>query len=199
MNELERLFASLATDTSYGGVVLDSSSELVRRFVQPYALAFPSREKTPTRNAGVPERSDYQTMGERSRQFFNQLINLTVHPDLNVRKHLYVTALQKDKMDKDGKVIVAVQPALPGAMAGDAAAMFQTVLSLRIVPKVVPDPGDPKKTIRISNRTLFTDSDGVTWVKDRTKCFPNGCEPDFEVIYEKYWLPRIEEARGRVA
>ena len=190
LNEFDKILAALTTDTQYGGVILDSASEMVKRFIQPYALAFPSREKLETRKAGVPERSDYQTMGEKARQYFNQLINLTTHPDPKIRKHLFVTALEKDRTDDRGNLI-SIQPALPGAMAGDATAMFQTVLSLAIKPQVVPDPTKPGATKRINTRVLLSDSDGLRQVKDRTKLFPNNSEPDLAKIYRENWVPKF--------
>jgi|WetSurMetagenome_2_1015567.scaffolds.fasta_scaffold52466_3 hypothetical protein len=198
LNDVEKILAALATDTTYGGVVMDSSTELVKRFIQPYALKFPSREKVPTRTAGVPERSDYQTMGEKARQIFNRLINLTTVADPRVRKHLLVTALEQDKTDERG-ALTSIQPALPGAMAGTATAMFQTVLGISIKPKVIPDPDNPGKTKRINERVLISDGDGVRHSKDRMKLFPNGCEPDLAEIYRKYWLPKIEQTTQDVA
>lgn len=191
-NDIEKILAALATDTTYGGVVLDSATEYVKRFVQPYALAFPSRERLKTREAGVPERSDYQTMGEKARQHFNRLINLTTHPDLAVRKHLLVTALEREKSDNNGTV-TAIQPDLPGAMASTATAMFQTVASIAVKPQVVPDPEHPGKTKRVNTRMLMTDGDGVRHIKDRTKMFPNPCEPDLCEAYRNYWLPRFQQ------
>lgn len=187
LEDLRKIIASLHTDTCYAGVVLDPANEYVNRFVKAYALKFPSREHVATRTAGVPERSDYQTMGEIARQDLNSLINLTTHSDLNIRKHLLVNCTQKDKMDNG--TLTSIQPDLPGALAGTATAMFQTVLSMKIEVKVVKN--DKGQTERTKKRVFISEADGVLQVKDRTGCFPNGCEPDFEKIYEKYFLPRI--------
>ena len=197
LNEIENITAALKTDTHYGGVIFDSASEYVKRFVQAYALTFPSRERIATRAAGVPERSDYQTMGEKARQHFNQLINLTTLPDLNCRKHLVITALERDKTDERGNP-TAIQPDLPGAMAGAATAMFQTVLGIAIRPKVYPNPDKPGQNLRVNERVLLTDGDGIRQVKDRTGLFPNGCEPDLLEIYEKYWIPKLEQEKTNV-
>jgi hypothetical protein len=64
MEELNKVLAALANDTTYGGVVLDSSTEYVNRFLKPYALSFPyTKGSAPaTRSLGVPEQGDYQTM-----------------------------------------------------------------------------------------------------------------------------------------
>lgn len=192
LNAFEQILAALSTDTTYGGVVLDSASEHVKRFIQPYALTFPSREKMETRKAGVPERSDYQTMGEKIRQHFNQLINLTTHPNEQVRKHLLVTALEKDRTDDRG-TLISIQPDLPGAMAGTATAMFQTVLSIVIKPQVVPDPMKPGATKRINTRVLISDSDGLRQTKDRTRLFPNNSEPDLAKIYREHWTKKFAQ------
>lgn len=197
IDDMERVIAGLSSDTTYGGVVLDSCTEYVKRFVQPYALKFPSRERLETRNAGVPERSDYQTMGEKLRQQINRLINLTVHPDLNIRKHLLVTALEREKTDKDGNPIY-IQPDLPGAMASTAVAMFQTVMSIGLRAKVVQDPVT-KKTGRVLERVLLCQGDGIRQVKDRTNMFPNNGPVDLAEIWERHWLPRLEERTRKAA
>ena len=104
--EMSDVLASLAGDKVYGGVILDSSSEYARRILQPYAMRFPSREKQPQREAGVPDRGDYHVMGEEARRRFNQLVALTVHPNLDIRKHLVVTALYKERTDDDGNLVM---------------------------------------------------------------------------------------------
>jgi hypothetical protein len=191
LNDFEKILSALSTDTTYGGVILDSATEHVKRFIQPYALTFPSREKMETRKAGVPERSDYQTMGEKVRQHFNYLINLTTHPDPKVRKHLLITALEKDRTDERG-TLISIQPDLPGAMAGTATAMFQTVLSIAIKPMVIPDPDNPGRSKRLNTRVIISDGDGVRHTKDRTKLFPTGSIPDLCEIYREQWLPKFE-------
>jgi hypothetical protein len=97
-------------------------------------------------------------MGEQARIDFNKLINLTTHPDLAVRKHLLVTALEKEKLTRDGKELVAIQPDLPGAMSSVATAMFQTVGCIELRTSVVSDPANPKATVRRTVRTLVTDA-----------------------------------------
>jgi hypothetical protein len=190
-DELNALVAALQTDRTYAGVALDSATEMVNRFLKPYALQFPSREHIATRVAGVPERSDYQTMGEACRKLMNQLIKLTTLEDLSARKHLLVTALDRTKED-NGR-IVSVGPDLPGAMASACGAMFQTVGEIRVIPKVENVGGKP---VRTSERRLVTHGDGVRLIKDRTGCFPAECELDLETIWPQYWLPRIEAARA---
>lgn len=195
INDIDKIITWLGSDTTYGGVVLDSATEYVKRFAQPYALSFPPRERVETRKAGVPSRSDYQTMGEKARQHFNALINLTVHPDLKVRKHLLITCLEREKQNEDG-VVVAIQPDLPGQMASTATAMFQTVVGIKILQTLTPDPNDPKKMVRGTKRVLVCDGDGVRQVKDRTGLFATGDPPDLEWIYENRWLPEIEKGGG---
>jgi len=185
------VLAALASDTRSAGVVLDSATEYVKRFLQPQALAQPLLTKTsPRRSQGVPERQDYQTMGEQARIHFNQLINLTTHPNLNVRKHLLVTATPLPKEDDEGTVI-AITPEIPGAMSQAATALFQTVATLMIKHDVVRDPTNPSKTIRVARRVLVTDADGVRILGDRTKIFPQAGPPDLLEIWEKYWIPAI--------
>jgi AAA domain len=192
MEELNRIIAALATDTKYGGVVLDSATEYVNRFLKPYALKFPyTKGSAPaTRLEGVPEQGDYQTMGERARMDFNKLINLTSHPDKNIRKHLLVTALEKEKTNRDG-VLLSIQPDLPGAMAMAATAMFNTVGCIELRTTVEPDPANPKTPRRVTRRMLVTDAteENKKILGDRTKRIPTGSPLDFGQIYEKSWIP----------
>ena len=186
-DELLKVLTALQTDTTYGGVVLDSATEYVNRFLKPYALQFPARENVPTRSAGVPTRSDYQTMGEKLRIDFLKLISLTTAPRIECRKHLIVTALQREKLD--GDTIVSIHPDLPGAMALTATAMFQTVAQIELRHVVEKEDG---KTTRRAVRQLLTDGGGIRIVGDRTGLIPNGAPLDLLEIYERWWLPAIQ-------
>jgi hypothetical protein len=194
--EYNKIAAALAADTKYGGVIVDSSSEYVSRFLKPYALKFPYERGNPpaTRVAGVPAQNDYQTMGEQLRLDFNKLIALTTAADINVRKHLLVTALEKEKFSRDGKELLSVHPDLPGAMAGVATSMFQTVGSIDLRTNVIPDPANPKTTKRVTTRYLCTDAseENKRVVGDRTKLIPTGAPLDFVEIWETYWLPKLK-------
>lgn len=197
MEELSRIVAGLASDTRYGGVVFDSATEYVNRFLKPYSLAFPMTKGTPApqRKAGVPDQTDYQTMGEQLRIDFNKLLNLTVHPDLKIRKHLLVTALEKEKYTRDGKELVSIQPDLPGAMASVATSMFQTVGCIELRTKITPDPAKPGATRREIIRQLLTEAseENKRIVGDRTGCIPTGSPLDWLEIYERCWVPRFNQ------
>jgi hypothetical protein len=191
LTDLDRLTSELTTNTDFAGIVLDSATELVNRFVKPYALKFPSREKVATREAGVPEQSDYQTMAEKLREIINKLINITALPDPKLRKHLLITATEKEKTDRSTGRLTAIQPELPGAMAASACAMVQTIGYIGVRTTVEDVPGKPGQKIRVTNRLLMTEADGVRIAGDRTKVFPKEGPLDFPVIWEQYWLPRI--------
>jgi hypothetical protein len=192
MEELNKIIASLGSDTTYGGVVLDSASEYVNRFLKPYALKMPYLRGTPsaTRLQGVPEMGDYQVMGERARMDFNQLINLTTNPDLKVRKHLLVTALEMEKKTMGGDV-VRIGPALPGAMMEASTSMFQTVGTIELKTTVGKDAEG--KPFRRTDRVLVTDAteEGKKIVGDRTKCIKTGMPLDFVQIWEQGFVPRF--------
>lgn len=197
MEELNKIIAALANDTKYAGVILDSATEYVNRFLKPYALKFPYTKGSPsaTRLQGVPEQGDYQTMGERARMDFNALINLTSHSDPKIRKHLLVTATEKEKTDRTTGAITRIGPDLPGAMAEAATAMFQTVGTIELRTRVEPDPTDPsgKRTRRVTERILVTDAteEGKKIVGDRTKCIKSGMPLDFVEIWEQGFVPRF--------
>jgi hypothetical protein len=201
-SELDAILTALRSDRQFGGVVLDSSTEAAIRYAKPYALAFPSRERQATRAAGVPERSDYQTMGEVVRQYFQKLINLTTESNPELRKHVVITALEKEEYDDDGKRLVWVGPHLPGAMAHTASAMIQLTASLKIKPEVVPDPKKPGNTIRLNRRVLVTAGDGVRQMRDRYGMLPaeifmkdpvNPREDEYDLcrVWEELWIPKL--------
>lgn len=173
-SEMSALIASLKGDTKYGGVILDNGTEYVNRIVKPHALTFKSTETgLGARELGVPVRSDYQIMGEAARMQLNQLINLTnENTKDSYRKDLIVTALERDKTEQTdaGEVSITV-PDFPGALANVATALFQSVLSIKIKDRVVPDPAKPGATKRIKARVLHVKADGRRVTDDRTGLF----------------------------
>lgn len=198
--EMEQLLAHLATDKNYGGVILDNATDYVSRIVKPYALTFkPKETDTGARGIGVPVRSDYQTMGEQCRTQFNKLVNLTnSNTAEDLRKDLIVTALEREKTDDRGTVL-SVQPDLPGAMSGVATAMFQEVGCIMVRQKVVPDPAKAGATMKIMERYMHCQADGIRTSDTRLGILQHGFpltdsagKPvSLLVMYEK-WLERFK-------
>lgn len=203
-SEFDAILSELATNTTYGGVVLDSGTEAINRIIKPYALTFPSREKHAVRTMGVPDRGDYQSMGEFMRQRVNRLIDLTVARDVRMRKHFVMTTRLREKVDQDSGAVTFVGPDLPGALAQNIIGMFQTVS--RIVSKAAVEEVGGRK-VRVSRRVLLSRPDSVTPLGDRMKVFPEELElsnPDgsyvgYPDIWTRYWLPRIEAIRAAAA
>jgi hypothetical protein len=194
-NDFTGIVSALQTDSTYTGVVLDNASDLVKRFIQPEALKLPYDKGAapPNRIKGVPAQGDYQTMGEMLRTELNKLVNLTKKdtPD-KIRKHLIVTALEYEKSTRDGKTTLSIGPALPGQMADTASAMFQTMLTVEIEPRVVPNPVDQKSTIRKYERVIVSAADGVKILGDRTGIFPDRGPFDLTEVFERFWIPATE-------
>jgi len=208
-NEMVEILASLKSDRQFGGVIFDNATEACKRYIQPFALKFPSREKQATRASGVPERSDYQTMGELMRQYLQALINLTTDPNPECRKHVIVVAADKIRED-DNHNVTFWGPDLPGAMAQAAPQMFQTVVTLEIKRELLPNPDNPKQNIAINRRYLHSAADGPKILKDRFKLLPptvkirNFDDPksdgmDFVDIWATYWLPAITTSTNEVS
>ena len=170
--EMEGLLAQLQTDKTYGGVILDNATDYVIRIVRPYALKFPSKERVlGAREIGVPHRGDYQTMAEAARQHLNKLVALTnENTPKEFRKDLIVTALERERTDDDG-TLLAITPDFPGALANVATALFQSVVSIKIKPRVVPDPAKAGATKRVTARMLHVKADGIRVGDDRTGIF----------------------------
>lgn len=205
--ELDKLLAALQTDTHYGGIVYDSATEGVNRYIKPFVLNTENKKETDiTRTMGVPVRSDYQTMGELMRMVSQRLINLTMlnkpdgMPDLDRRKHVLMTALEKadteyNKTTKE-TYITAIGPDLPGAMMRVSTAMFQQVMNIQVEQTVERDPNDVRKAVRKSRRVLVTEADGLKILGDRFKVYPAVMEPDFDKAWDQFWVPRIQGARA---
>lgn len=183
------ILADLTNDTYYGAVVVDSATEYVNRFLKPHVVKLPNPKVGASvqalRLAGVPDRSDYQTMAELARADFNKLINLTTHPDPAKRKHLLVTALEKEKTDEEG-VVKSVQPDLPGSLAQMSTAIFQTLLSLDVRTTINKDTKE-----RVVKRTIATIPTETKILRDRTGIFPHGGEPDFVKLWEDFFLKGV--------
>lgn len=188
--EFTGVVAALQTDTTFGGIVLDNASDLVKRCLQPEALKIIYKDVPPSRAKGVPERRDYQTMGELLRVELNKLVNLTKKdtPE-NIRKHLIVTSLASIKTAQDSMEVLSIQPALPGQMSDTASAMFQTIATIEVRPKVVPDPAKPGGTMRVNERLLVTDNDGKKVLGDRMKIFKKESPLSLLKIWEDEWIP----------
>ncbi len=207
VTEFDSIISALTADTKYAGVVLDSSTEMVQRIIKPFSLSFASREKAPVRVMGVPDRGDYQSMGEFMRQRMNNLINLTSREFMknSFRKHVIVTARQKDKYNDNGAVI-ATGPDLPGQMAGNAVGMFQTISRIEVKTVVVPNPEKPGTTMRVQKRILRTVPGPGDALGDRYRILPDEVElttadgkyVGFVEIWDKYWMPRIEKSKANL-
>ena len=116
--ELESGLQALKGDKQFGGIVVDSASDVTKRWIKDVALKYPCREKSPVitgpRGEGIPAQSDYQVMGELARQMFNSILNISSNPDPALKKHVLVTALDKTFTDEDSKRITWHGPSLPG-------------------------------------------------------------------------------------
>lgn len=210
LNEMNKLINALKNDTHYGGIVIDGTYELVRQLIKPFVLSRPSNEsKSPIveerRKMGVFSRSDYETAGEQLRQWLQAFINMTTVGDpkssdkhiqdkVRYRKHLFVTALEKEIYEEDdnGKLhLTAIKPSLPGQMADAATAMFQTIGYITNV--ATRETNAQGKAERIVRPIFSIDKSDKHIAGDRLNLLPKegGVEPDLLTIYENYWLPVI--------
>lgn len=194
--ELDGIIAELMYDKTYGGVVLDSATEVEGRIVKPAVL---KTQSTQTRGAapearkfGVPSRDDYHKMGEQMRIWMNMLVDLTtltktengkVVADLDRRKHVYVTAHSKTVSDDSGKIL-SIVPKLSGQTAEGICGIFQTVVSI-----------ERKRERDKNNQSVIVDSilessDRFPYViGDRFGLLKNGAPLDFVEIYKTYYEP----------
>lgn len=199
LEEIDKVLTDLYADTHYGGVVLDSSTDMVKRYLLPWSLKMPSRENPESRSkAGVPTRTDYQNMGEKLRQIFIKLINFTTiggndpsAREVECRKHVYVTALQRQKFDDETGRLLATGPELPGQMF-DAGSMFQLVGTIDMDVSTEPDPTNPKYPKRVETPRFVTKmSQGKYLIKDRYGIMPERAPLNWEEIYEQNWIPAL--------
>jgi hypothetical protein len=139
-------------------VGLDSLSAMTKSFIKDHVLStFPSKNQREAmrRQAGVMTGFDYGDLAEVTRTLLNQL--------LAQKKNIVVTCLEKTEKDDNG-VITQILPDLPGALAPSAAALFDSVLYLK-VRKAYRDPRDPKTAYY--ERYFITNADGIHVAKDR--------------------------------
>ena len=203
---MESLLAQLQTDDEYGGIVLDNATDYYLNVVKPYALQFKSKEESSpwaaTRKLGVSLQSDYPLLTEFSRQHMARLIRLTSdQTDAKFRKDLVVTALEKERKNREG-TSQGFHPDLPGQLAGAVSAMFQSVLWIEKSAKVV-DAGKPTAR-RLDVRTLLSGGDAERDVMgDRMGLFPlessltdnEGKPIGLLPLYEQ-WRARLEQRKA---
>ena len=183
----EAVLRGLLTTTDYAAVIIDNITDMVKNIVQPYSLSFPSRDHAATRVAGVPERSDYQTIGEVTRKLINSMIALTKTVEPKFRKHLIVNCLQDERYNKQGD-LEFVGPELPGALQESVPAMFEMLTRIKVGQKIVADPNS-KSNIRVPTFTFITQQDGLHKAGDRYKLFPPESQCDWVELMTKYWEP----------
>jgi hypothetical protein len=193
LKSTEGMLRALVADSTYSLVVIDNLSDMVKNIVQPYALTFPSREHVATRSSGVPERSDYQTIAEKTRQLLNLMIALT-KGNPNNRKHLIVNALRTEKRNNQGD-LEYVGPDLPGQLREIGPAPFELVSRLEIKTKVVPSQDNPKMNVRQKVYSFITSGDGIAVCGDRYKVFPSEGPADWNILMNEYWKPAIEKTK----
>jgi hypothetical protein len=194
LSGLNKILGTLRNDKTFGGIVLDSATELVKQHIKPAALKYPPKENFATRGVGVPTRSDYQVIGELTSEVFRQLMLMTTHENPDYRKHLIVTAT--DKYEEEDEKVIWRGPELSGRMAKEAVSLFQIVGTIEVKAQVVNGK-------RVVGRYLVTSTDGVKAVKDRFKVFPPEIKlrkdlsdqdgMDLCDIWEKYWLPNVRK------
>ncbi len=191
LDELKTCLTALASDRNFGGVFLDNAGEVVSCLMKPVAMSLPSREGQQSRSlAGVPERSDYQTMGELFRRdVLLPLINLSKHKDPAIRKHIVITTLPKEKLDKQGNLL-KVLPDLPGAMALAAQALVQFVGGIEMM---ASKEMVNNQLVTTKKRFLISERDAYHDYSDRYNVFPPQCPTDMVSVWEKYWVPRQKQ------
>jgi hypothetical protein len=139
-------------------VGLDSLTAMTKNFIKDHVLSsFPSKNprEAMRRTAGVMSGFDYGDLAEVTRNLLNYL--------LAQNKHVVVTCLEKTEKDDNG-IVTAIGPDLPGALGTSAAAMFDSVLYLKIR-RMLRDPRDPKSAY--FERYFITNGDGIHVSKDR--------------------------------
>lgn len=203
--DLKAFLQELRGDRSFGGVVLDSGSELAKNHAKTQALKYPSREKSPVvtgpRSEGVPTQSDYQVISELERQVFQDMLNLSAAKDPEYKKHVLVIASEKMKIEPEPPHKVTFWgPDLPGAMATAAPAMFQLVGTIDLKPEV-------KNGKRVITRHFVTSGDDIKVLKDRYNIFPQSVQlkaypndpegMDLCDMWEKFWIPQTTNKKEK--
>ena len=191
----------LQTDTTYGGVILDNGSDYAKKFLLPYALSVPNNKEAHSqmlRLAGVPGRSDYQTMGNKGIADLNPFVALSAHPNPKVRKHIVFVTHSKERTDDNG-IITSILPDLPGALALGVSGLFQTVGHLKKIRLPATKDSQTGRPVPGGVRVVFdTKGSDVVLAGDRTKLFPPAeeCPLSLLDIWDEYFLPQMQPNLG---
>jgi len=167
---------------SLGG---DSLTDICNTLVKDYALSIPRQSgNSPKRAMGVPELDDYGTMGELTRRVVRKFLDLD--------KHICFTAglRMKEPDPGTGQGQFLLGPDLPGAMFTGSAAMFDTVMCLKVRSKL-RDPKDAKS--RYTERYFVTTSDGNGLIA-KCRSVVSGLPPLLDA--EELFIPKEQDPKG---
>lgn len=189
MEELDQFTSGILYDTTnkkvdlsaFETLVIDSFSEVTRRFIKAEALTVPRKNNVESakRKKGIPELDDYGTMGEISRKVLAKF--------LDNNKNIVVTATVREVgPDEDHPTREhRIGPDLPGQMFLGATAMFDFVLAGVIKPvlrdlagNIIVDPSKakPGQFTRSAQRVWLTnpETSGAYLTKCRASLGGNG-------------------------
>lgn len=193
LNEVSKLMAELVLCPDYGAVVVDDGTSFATKYVQPRSLELKhtriSTEDQALRNLGVPVQGDYLVMGEFIREFVINLIKLSTfgHPKnepekCELRKHVFMTAQQRVKTDRNGENIIYTGPAFPGSLPTVVASKFPLVCTIKFGRDAEKKPIRYVKTSSDDPRELL---------KDRSGLLPRNVNADICSWYKEFWMPEI--------
>lgn len=199
LKDMNSLIAGVKLEKDIGAVIVDDGTSFSIEYVTPVALNFEQRkareDEKALRSAGVPARSDYQTIGELARQFVLSLINLSTfgHPEnspdqCELRKHVFMTAQERVKYDQKGETIEYVGPAFPGSLPLVISTLFPLLFALKI--------GKEQGTGNTIRYVQTSSDNPKELIKDRSGLFERHADADILTWYEKYWLPELGKVGG---
>ena len=199
LNECSKLLADLVLAPEFGAILFDDLTSFTTNFVQATALTLDQKrasvEEKRLRQLGVPVQSDYQTIGEFTRDFVIRLISLSTfgHPEqepdkCDLRKHVFATAQERIKTDRNGDNIEYIGPALPGSLPTVVASKFPLLCTIKF--------GREKGTNQPIRYVQCSSDNPKELLKDRSGLFDRVLPTDICQWYEKYWLLEIQKVEG---
>lgn len=197
--ETKKLMAGIVLEKDIGAVLFDDGTSFATKYVQSTALTLnqprASSDERRLRELGVPIQADYQTIGEFSREFIISFIGLSTfgHPEhepekCRLRKHVFMTAQERIKTDRNGENIEYIGPAFPGSLPTVVASKFPLVCTIKF---------GRDATTKQPIRYVQCSSDNPKEIlKDRSGLLDRILPMDVCQWYEQYWLPEIQKVQG---
>ena len=168
-NDINEIYKSfLKGDTGYKSVIIDSLTELQKKFSMGTILGeLENNQYNDLSVANVPNRQDWMKSGEQMRKLIRAFRDLAYLEDKESRVHVIMIALEKQ--DDDRRITC---PQLPGVLGPECAAYVDVLGRLSRISMPNTDPDSEEDTVNRRHLLLdeFENDHGIKYMaKSRMK------------------------------